>query len=68
MRQNVRRRILRGLLLLALPLMGAPLVGDSPACAAGTCCKVCKKGKACGNSCIAAHLRCTKPAGCACNG
>lgn len=36
--------------------------------AAQECCKVCKKGKACGNSCIAADKRCSQPKGCACNG
>ena len=32
------------------------------------CCKVCKKGKACGNSCIAEYKTCHQPKGCACNG
>jgi hypothetical protein len=32
------------------------------------CCKICTKGKACGNSCIAAWKRCHQPKGCACNG
>ncbi|PYP18973.1 MAG: hypothetical protein DMD54_04085 [Gemmatimonadetes bacterium] len=32
-----------------------------------TCCRVCTKGKACGNSCIARDLQCHQPAGCACN-
>ena len=32
------------------------------------CCKVCKKGKACGDSCIAKSKQCHKGAGCACNG
>lgn len=32
------------------------------------CCKVCKAGKACGDSCIAADANCTKGKGCACNG
>jgi hypothetical protein len=33
-----------------------------------SCCKICRKGKACGNSCIARNKRCHKPPGCACNG
>lgn len=33
-----------------------------------TCCKVCRKGKACGNSCISASATCRKGPGCACNG
>ena len=33
----------------------------------GFCCKYCKKGKACGNSCISRSYTCHKPNGCACN-
>jgi len=32
------------------------------------CCKVCKKGKACGNSCINRNYTCRKGKGCACDG
>lgn len=32
------------------------------------CCKICKKGKACGDSCISRSKSCTKSAGCACDG
>ena len=32
------------------------------------CCKVCKKGKACGNSCISKWKTCSKAPGCACDG
>jgi hypothetical protein len=32
------------------------------------CCKICKKGKACGDSCISRKYSCRKPPGCACNG
>ena len=32
------------------------------------CCKICKKGKACGDSCITKSYTCHKPPGCACNG
>jgi hypothetical protein len=32
------------------------------------CCKVCKKGKACGDSCIARNKTCHKGRGCACDG
>ena len=31
------------------------------------CCKVCVKGKACGNTCIKAEYQCHKAAGCACD-
>ena len=32
------------------------------------CCKICKKSKACGDSCIPRSKVCRKPPGCACNG
>ncbi|MBN9078175.1 MAG: hypothetical protein BGN87_06160 [Rhizobiales bacterium 65-79] len=32
------------------------------------CCKVCHKGKACGNTCIARDRECHAGAGCACDG
>jgi hypothetical protein len=32
------------------------------------CCKVCIKGKACGNSCISRSYTCRKGPGCACDG
>lgn len=31
------------------------------------CCKICSKGKACGNSCIRRDYTCRKGRGCACN-
>ena len=31
------------------------------------CCKICRKGQACGNSCISRRYTCRKPPGCACN-
>ena len=31
------------------------------------CCKICKKGKACGDSCIKLSYTCTKSPGCACD-
>lgn len=32
------------------------------------CCKTCRKGKACGNSCISRSKTCRKGPGCACDG
>jgi hypothetical protein len=43
---------------------------DLPVLTADTpmqCCRVCKKGKACGNGCISQERQCTKDPGCACN-
>ena len=39
------------------------LTSDTPK----QCCRVCKKGKACGNGCISQERQCTKEPGCACN-
>jgi hypothetical protein len=45
---------------------GAP--ADAPSCIpADQCCKVCDKGKACGNSCISRKYQCHKGRGCACD-
>ncbi len=38
------------------------------AASGGACCKICTKGKACGNTCIAAHKICHVGPGCACDG
>lgn len=54
-----------------LTLVGALLLGTLASGAtwasAAPCCKVCQKGKACGDSCIAKDKDCTKPEGCACD-
>lgn len=34
---------------------------------AASCCKICSKGKACGNSCISRSKQCHQPRGCACD-
>jgi hypothetical protein len=45
-------------------LLDLPVVtSDTPK----QCCRVCKKGKACGNGCISQERQCTKAPGCACN-
>lgn len=33
-----------------------------------SCCRVCRTGRACGNSCINRNYTCRQPPGCACNG
>jgi hypothetical protein len=47
-------------LLDRLPILTA----DTPK----QCCRVCKKGKACGNGCISQERQCAKAPGCACKG
>ncbi|NBB82766.1 MAG: hypothetical protein GVY28_05105 [Alphaproteobacteria bacterium] len=32
------------------------------------CCRICRVGKACGDSCISRSYRCHQPPGCACDG
>ena len=46
------------------PPVDSSSVGCIPA---SQCCKVCRKGKACGNSCIRASYTCHKGRGCACD-
>jgi len=63
-------KLLSALAAVSLLAIGpASITCAAPAWAeASRCCKTCKKGKACGDSCIAAHLTCHKGKGCACNG
>lgn len=52
-------------------LAASALVADVPGCNAAyaqACCKVCKAGKACGNTCISRDKACHTPPGCACDG
>ena len=65
----------RGLAFLAVaaslalgPASLNPCLAGAAAAARYGCCKVCSKGKACGNSCIARWKTCHKGKGCACNG
>lgn len=44
------------------------LTADDGRMLAQGCCKVCRKGKACGNSCISRNYTCHQPQGCACDG
>jgi hypothetical protein len=46
----------------------ADAVGYAVDLAPRECCKICRKGKACGDSCIARDKKCNKPPGCACDG
>lgn len=56
----------------ALGYIYAPLLKAAPPARTQTrtraCCKICRRGKACGNSCIARNKTCHQPPGCACNG
>ncbi len=47
----------------------APIAGErgSTPQSAGACCRVCTRGKACGNSCINRAYQCRQPPGCACD-
>jgi hypothetical protein len=64
-------RKLRAWIWLVFPLlMAAGPVGITACGEGGTgpCCKVCKTGKACGDTCINASETCRVGRGCACNG
>jgi hypothetical protein len=66
-----------GIALLLLQMSGAPAQAETIDLAevmsiandtAQMCCKVCHKGKACGDTCIARDKECHLPPGCACDG
>lgn len=40
---------------------------DTPTPAPSSCCRTCRSGRACGNTCIAANRECHTPPGCACD-
>lgn len=49
-----------------LPSLG--LTSPADAVAQQACCKICTRGKACGNTCISVDKVCHVGPGCACNG
>jgi hypothetical protein len=49
-------------------LLGAGAAATTQPQPARACCRVCRTGKACGNSCIARNRTCRQPPGCACDG
>ena len=55
--------------LVPRPIERAALASPSEATCipASTCCKICNKGQACGNTCISRQKTCHKDRGCACN-
>jgi hypothetical protein len=77
----LKKRVFGGLLSLAAVAAWAPAIRADvtmqPATRAAElplacvpreqCCKVCSKGKACGNTCIKADYNCHKGPGCACD-
>jgi hypothetical protein len=61
--------MLRSLALLSA-FLGGSLLAWAPAPEQPEpppCCKTCRKGKACGDTCIARDKDCTEPKGCACD-
>ena len=48
-------------------LTGSPEAGLESYELAQSCCKLCRKGKACGDSCISKSKTCRKGPGCACD-
>jgi hypothetical protein len=64
------RRTWRVLRILPLVLVTAstPLISACGDSTGPGCCKVCKQGKACGDTCINKTDICTKGVGCACDG
>lgn len=66
---KLRALVIAAAATLALgPASLSPCLIGTAAAQAYACCKMCSKGKACGNSCIARWKTCHKGKGCACNG
>lgn len=58
---------------VTVPVTAAPIIPPPPiftpiAPTAQACCKVCRAGKACGDTCIARNKTCHVGRGCACDG
>ncbi|MFO7566398.1 MAG: hypothetical protein R6X02_27395 [Enhygromyxa sp.] len=54
--------------VLLTAFVGGSLFGWAPAPEQPpACCKTCRKGTACGDTCIARDRDCTEPKGCACD-
>jgi hypothetical protein len=68
----MKRRRLRLIVPLAACLTLGASVPSLMACSDGptgsSCCRVCRTGKPCGNSCIAVEKTCDTVGGCACAG
>jgi hypothetical protein len=72
---RVARAVAVALLLMLLPDIDAragqtAAIAPLPMSTAQTsqqCCRVCQKGKPCGDSCISAERQCNKQSGCACS-
>lgn len=50
------------------PSSGSSSSTGNSSSGSGGCCKICKSGQACGDSCISRSYQCRKGSGCACNG
>lgn len=55
-------------LVVAFVFLGPEPSATASVSQEGACCKICHKGKACGDSCIARDRVCRQPPGCACDG
>ncbi len=73
---GIMKLIVAGVLAFTAKAGPAPAISnDQLACTAESrlqlvsdaCCKHCKKGKACGDSCISRSKTCTQAPGCACD-
>lgn len=70
------RKLIFAFLLLWMPsasvadsaISGSSLIAQTGPFQLAACCKICRTGKACGNSCISRAYTCHKPPGCACDG
>lgn len=67
-REIAMKRIILSIAALCTLAIGPAALDPCAANAQSGCCKICKAGKACGDTCIAADKVCHKGPGCACDG
>ena len=60
-KKHYKPKVISTLVVLFLLSLLISCTGNS------SCCKICRKGKACGDACVSKKYTCHQPKGCACN-
>jgi len=60
--------LLAMLAILMVALLASACPAVPPSVIPPGCCRICRVGKPCGDTCISRYLTCTRPPGCACWG
>lgn len=65
-RNPIRKRLIPLVAIILLTSSAPATMACNDPTGADGCCRVCREGKPCGDSCIAVDKECTKGSGCAC--